>query len=261
MERTAIRVADLVVVRGSYYRSFLRYERVKRVLEIPDCVAVSTFTNDSMLDSQAREIRCSLGLQDVLVMGMVGSCEWNSKLGIAHGWEFIEAMQHLHGLPIHGIIIGDGDGIPRLRRRIAELGLETRVSLLGSIQREAIGPYVRMMDICLSTQPDDRIGWARTTDELVLYLVNNRFILASNVGQAACVLPPEMRVTYVGTVDREYPKRLAERVREIIREPQLLALGSRGRDVVRAQFDASRWRTRLAACLGLPLREIQAADV
>ena len=51
-------------------------------------------------------------------------------------------------------------------------------------------------DICLSTQTNDVPGNVRTTGKLPLYLACGRYILASNVGEAARVLPPEMLVPY-----------------------------------------------------------------
>jgi hypothetical protein len=50
------------------------------------------------------------------------------------------------------------------------------------------------MDICLSTQTNDVVGWVRTTGKLPLYLAAGRYVLASRVGEAARVLPEEMLV-------------------------------------------------------------------
>ena len=95
----------------------------------------------------------------------------------------------------------------------------------------------------------------RTTGKLPLYLANNRFVLATDVGQASWVLPPEMRLPYQGVVDGEYPRRLATRLRGIAADRSQLALGSVGRNIVRTYFDARQMRTRLETCLGLHPRD------
>jgi glycosyltransferase involved in cell wall biosynthesis len=255
VERIAILAANLVVVRGSYHRTYLRDQGIKRVVEIPECASLES-ANDPSLESQALELRHSLGLEHEMTVGVVGTYVWSPRLRVTYGWDLVEAMQFLDGLPVHAVIIGDGDGVPHLRRRIAELGLENRFTLLGPIPLGAINRYVGILDVCLSTQSDDRVGWARTASELPVYLANNRFVLATDVGQASYVLPPEMRIPYVGTVDREYAKRLAERIRAIVRSPEILVLGSKGRDIVRMHFDAGRLSFRLATSLGLPRKRV-----
>jgi glycosyltransferase involved in cell wall biosynthesis len=104
-------------------------------------------------------------------------------------------------------------------------------------------------DICLSTQTNDVAGNVRTTGKLPLYLACARYILASHVGEAARVLPPEMLVPYEGTFDRDYPARLAERVRAIAHDRVRLALGQCGVAIARAHFDYDLLARRVEAVL------------
>ena len=84
----------------------------------------------------------------------------------------------------------------------------------GRIAYERLPDYLAALDVCLSTQTNDLAGQARTTGKLPLYLAAGRYILASRVGEAALVLPDDMLLDYHGVVDRDYPARLAGRVRE-----------------------------------------------
>jgi hypothetical protein len=53
-----------------------------------------------------------------------------------------------------------------------------------------------------------------------LYLASGRFVLATNVGEAARVLPPDMLVTYNGSSDHGYTERLAQAVARRIDAPR-----------------------------------------
>ena len=64
----------------------------------------------------------------------------------------------------------------------------------GQVPYAELPGWLHRMDICLSTQTNDVVGWVRTTGKLPLYLAAGRFVLASRVGEAARVLPEEMLV-------------------------------------------------------------------
>src|SRR5438045_1728958 len=147
---------------------------------------------------------------------MVGSSVWVPTRNTADGMALIDVGRRLrHRLPIRGVFIGDGSGIDMLKTRCREYGIADRVEFPGRIPYDELPGWLRQFDICLSTQTDDVIGWVRTTGKLPLYLAAGRFILASRVGEAARVLPPEMLVEFRGPVDPAYPARLAERVVEL----------------------------------------------
>ena len=104
-------------------------------------------------------------------------------------------------------------------------------------------------DICLSTQTNDVPGNVRTTGKLPLYLACGRYVLASDVGEARHVLPPDMLVPYKGTVDRAYPARLADRVRAIAGDRSRLALGAGGAAIAREHFDYEMLAGRVSQVL------------
>ena len=253
MEWAALHAADDVVVRGRYHRLYLRDRGLGSVIEIPDCLPLDR-PSEAALNNSARALRASIGLSDTLTVGLVGRFQWSPRLRTTYGWDLVEAMRFLEGLPIHAVLIGEGDGLNHLRRRIEELGLNRRFTILGAVGPDRIDEYVRIIDVCLSTQSDDLVGWVRTTSKLPLYLVNNRFVLATDVGQASWVLPPEMRLSYHGVVDREYPMRLAARLEQIARDRTVLHLRFQGQEIVRRHFDARSLRSRLATHLGLDIK-------
>jgi glycosyltransferase involved in cell wall biosynthesis len=134
---------------------------------------------------------------DPLVIGMVGSVVWSPVRESCYGWELVEIVKQLQGSidrPVRGIMVGDGSGLPRLKARCQELGIEGLVEFAGRMPYAELPGWLHRMDICLSTQTNDVVGWVRTTGKLPLYLAAGRYVLASRVGEAARVLPEEMLV-------------------------------------------------------------------
>jgi glycosyltransferase involved in cell wall biosynthesis len=72
------------------------------------------------------------------------------------------------------------------------------------------------MDVCLSRQTDDDVGWSRTTAKLPEYLACDRHVLATAVGAASEVLPDEMLLPYEGSYDSGHVVRLAERLAALV---------------------------------------------
>jgi len=241
LEAYALRAAARVVVRGSYHRRLLAGRGVRAVF-IPDGVDVDRFA--------PKEPPPAADGPRPLVVGMVGSSVWVPTRNTCYGMELIEVVRRLRDrLPIRGVFIGDGSGIDMLKTRCREYGIADRVEFPGRIPYDELPGWLRQFDICLSTQTDDVIGWVRTTGKLPLYLAGGRFILASRVGEAARVLPPEMLVEFHGPVDPDYPARLAERVVELVARgtdfsyrPECVALA-------REHFDYDRLAGRVAGVL------------
>ena len=114
------------------------------------------------------------------------------------------------------MLVGDGSGVAILRKRCAEYGLVDTLNVIGHVPYDDLPTTLHAFDICLSTQTNDVIGNVRTTGKLPLYLAAGRFVLASHVGEAARVLPTEMLVPFNGSIDADYPQRLADRVLELV---------------------------------------------
>lgn len=232
LERTGLACADHIVVRGTRHHEMLASAgRVSTV--IPDGVDLRAFGAVDPAPARA-EFRTA----GSFVVGLLGSCTWNPRLQIAYGWDIVEALASLRDVPVTVLLIGDGDGVAHLRERAVALGVADRVRLAGRRPLTELPALLSACDVCLSTQTNDVVGSVRTTGKLPLYLACERFVLASAVGEAARVLPPEMLLPYDGVVDRSYPGRLAERIRSLLPRAPLVSPVSR--QIAAAHFDYDR---------------------
>jgi glycosyltransferase involved in cell wall biosynthesis len=251
LERFGYRTADALVVRGTRHAEWLAKKGISATV-IPDGVDPGLFRSADGTATRAR-----LGLTGVMSIGVVGTSVWSPRLRLCYGWDLVEAIHLLRDAPVKGVVIGDGSGIAHLRARAAELGVTDRMVFAGRVAYADLPAHLAALDVCLSTQTNDLPGQVRTTGKLPLYLAAGRFILASRVGEAALVLPEEMLVDYAGVVDRDYPARLADRIRGLLANPQQLRLGESGIAIARLHFDytvlANRLRQVIAGVLSSPL--------
>jgi glycosyltransferase involved in cell wall biosynthesis len=213
------RLAHAIVVRGTEHERYLVGRRREPVLVLRDGYCEATVTS-----AQVEALRRQLGLEHVFVVGVLGSLIHSPRLNICYGWDLIDALAKLRDLPIHGIIVGDGNGRRWLEARARQLGVAHRVTFCGRVPYQDVPLYVRLFDIALSTQTNNLAGRVRTTGKLPEYMAAERFILASKVGEAARLLPDSMLIEYRGEVDNEYPQKLATRIEAIWRNPTILEL-------------------------------------
>jgi glycosyltransferase involved in cell wall biosynthesis len=232
LEWLSPRVASALVVRGTAHRGVFAARGFDATV-IPDGVDVDAFASPP----DAAGLRRDLGFGDALVVGVLGSSVWSSRLGIAYGWDLVESMALLAGEPVAGLVIGDGSGIARLEARAREAGVADRMRFVGRQPHSALPRDLAACDVCLSTQTNDTVGRVRTTGKLPLYMAAGRFVLATRVGEAARVLPDEMLVPYDGSVDRGYPQRLVERLRALARDRAGLELARTLPAIARREFD------------------------
>ena len=243
LERVAFRIADAVVVRGTFHRTLLGTRGIDATV-VQDGVGESAFASPD-----ATNLRGRLGLNGVLSVGVLGSLVWSERLQIGYGWDLIEALRLLRGEPVRGVLIGSGTALPILKRRAADYDLGDQLIFIDRIPFEEVPAHLAAVDVWLSTQTNDIPGNVRTTGKLPLYMAAGRYILASDVGEASRVLPPEMRVEYRGVVDPEYPRRLADRLRALIAEPNRLLAGNANVAVAKREFHYDVLAERVAAVL------------
>jgi glycosyltransferase involved in cell wall biosynthesis len=251
LERCALRGADRMIVRGSFHRELLAGANINAEV-VQDGVDVASFTAEDVSD-----LRKQNGLEGVLTIGLVGSSVWSEKLQMCYGWELVETIRLLKDKPVKGIMIGGGSGIAHLKARCRECGIEDRVFFLDHVPFEELPRYLSLIDVCLSTQTNDVVGNVRTTGKLPLYLATGRFILASNVGEAAQVLPKEMIVDYEGVKDANYPAKLATRIESILSEPKILSASEAGIPLARRHFDYSMLAKRAHRVIKEVLKEAE----
>jgi glycosyltransferase involved in cell wall biosynthesis len=240
LENFSLRVADRIVVRGHYHQEWLAQQGVSADV-IQDGVDTKEFT-----PLNADQLRHEHSLNGTLTVGLVGSSVWSERLGMCYGWEVIEMLRLLPDAPVKGVMIGDGSGIPHLKARCREYGIEDRALFLGRVPYQQLPQYLNMIDVCLSTQTNDLVGQVRTSGKLPLYLATGRYVLASKVGEAAAVLDAEMLVPYEGVQDWDYPRKLAERIQDILANRQRLERAAGNVAVAKEVFEYSRLATRLS---------------
>jgi glycosyltransferase involved in cell wall biosynthesis len=233
LESTAFWIADRVVVRGSFHQEWLARQRIEADV-IQDGVDTCKFTPED-----ASDLRKQYGLEGSLTVGLVGSSIWSEKLQMCYGWELVETLRLLKDSRVKGIMVGNGSGIPHLKAKCREHGIEDRMLFLDHVPYNQLPRYLNLIDVCLSTQTNDLAGQVRTTGKLPLYLATGRYILATNVGEAARVLEPEMLLPYQGVKDEQYPRKLAASIRTILAHPEMLDRANANVDVARKYFDYS----------------------
>jgi glycosyltransferase involved in cell wall biosynthesis len=231
LEKTAFALADRIVVRGTFHKELLSTQGVATEV-IQDGVDLEQFSHQDV-----SELRKQLGLEGVLTVGLIGSSIWSEKLQMCYGWDLVETVRLLKDKPVKGIMIGGGSGIAHLQDRCREYGIEDKMLFLGQLPFAQLPTYLSLVDVCLSTQTNDIVGKVRTTGKLPIYLAAGRYVLASNVGEAALVLDQEMLVDYEGVKDQSYPQKLKQRFETILHHPEMLERSTQTVALAKAHFD------------------------
>ena len=233
IERMALRMADAIIVRGSYHKLLLERLGYNRVFHIPD--GVDTQFSKPMDVSDLRE---KFGLKGYLVIGVMGSTIWSSKLKMCYGWELLEVLKILKGYRVKGILIGDGSGLRRLKDRAKEYEIEDNIIFTGWLDYSLIPKYVNLFDIAISTQTNNIVGEVRTTGKIPEYLDCGRYTIATAVGEAKKIIKENgILVPYHGLKDDSYPPRIAQEIMKILGDPSCLNEGIKGVKIAREMFD------------------------
>ena len=248
LENIAFGIADRIVVRGSFHKEYLSQHGVEADV-IQDGVDTERFRPED-----ASELRSRYGLDGVLTVGLIGSSVWSEKLQMCYGWDLVETLRLLQDKPVKGIMIGGGSGISHLKALSRRYEIEDKILFLDQVPYEVLPHYLNLIDICLSTQTNNLVGQVRTTGKLPLYLATGRYVLASDVGEAALVLDKEMLVEYVGLKDQEYPRKLKERIERLLDQPDKLERGVHNIALAKNHFDYARLAPRMSQVIEGTLR-------
>lgn len=245
LEWTALRMSSAIVVWGPYHRDWLEARGFHNVFWIPGGVDTSRFK-----PIDARALRARLGLGDRLSIGVVGSINLNHKQQSCYGLEIVEVVKRLKHLPVAGIVVGPGDGVPFLKARAREAGIEDRMVFTGWVDHDDLPEYMNAIDICVSTQSNDLVGQVRITAKVPEYLACGRFIIASAVGGAQeFVAGSGVLLPATGVADRDYVDAIAAQVEQILTNRDRLLDGTKGVSVAKRHFDYSVLRPQLAKVL------------
>lgn len=233
IEQMANNNSDYLVVRGSFHKSLLESQGINNVVFIPDGVDCEVAK-----PIDATLLRKELGLENNLVVGLVGAMDWSKRYQICYGWDVVEALALLKDVPIKALIIGDGEGRTFLESRTQELGVANRIVFTGQLPYDDLPRYLSAMDVCVSCQSNDLVGMVRTTGKLPLYLAYGKYVIATNVGEASRVLPEVgCLLPYNGVRDDDHPTRLATQLRTLAAQQNLLKVAEQARQVAKENFD------------------------
>jgi glycosyltransferase involved in cell wall biosynthesis len=227
LERLAYATADTIVVRSVGLAQHVRSMSDRPVLVVPDGYDPEAA---HAIDGGAERRRWTFA-EDETVVGVVGSAHWNARLRWCYGRDVVEAVAAVRRRDVRGLVLVRGDGLPHLQALARERGVSDRVVFDDPGSPAETWHRLAAMDVALSTQTNDLVGQSRTTGKLVQYMAAGRYVLASRVGAAASLLPPQMLVDYHGAWDEGYFGRLAERVTALPDRRALAEQGGRLRDL------------------------------
>jgi glycosyltransferase involved in cell wall biosynthesis len=116
------------------------------------------------------EVRDRLGIPaDMVVFGIVGSLDWNSRVRYCYGLELLLALARVGREDIGVLIVGSGSGRERLEALTTQLTL-SNVYLPGSVARADVGAHLDAIDVASLPQSVDGVGAFRFTTKLSEYL-------------------------------------------------------------------------------------------
>jgi glycosyltransferase involved in cell wall biosynthesis len=245
LERASMRLADAVVVRGTRHVEIAERWGARAVMLVPDGVECAPFARGDR-DAVRREI----GAGDAVVVGVVSTIALEPRLGLpSPGWDVVECVARLPDLGLIGLVVGDGPGLAALRKLAERRGVAQRVRFVGRRPLEALPAYFAAMDVFLHTALNNPMSQVRTTGKLPLLLAAGRAAVVSRVGEAARVLEGTgMLLDFDGTPE-QYAVRLAERVREIVRDRAFDRWRETGPEIARREFDYAALARRAEALI------------
>lgn len=246
IEEMALKYADAIVVRGSYHKEYLEKRGYQNIFFIPDGVDTSF---SKPVDSFP--LRLKLNLENKLVIGIMGVSTYSKIWKITRGWELIWLLKELKNEPIFGLYIGGGTGLEYLKKWAREFKILDKILFLGQIPYEGVPKYLSLIDLCLLTMPPRQFAWVRTTGKLTEYLAAGKFIIGSNlkgnakedVEKIGLILP------HKGGFDQEYIKAMAQIIKKILKNRQILEKGKKGIQIAKEKYEFRVLAQKLAQIL------------
>ena len=227
-ELAAYAAADAVVVVSDGFRANLISRGVPpgKVHTIRNGVTLGHFDPDG---AASPAIRARLGARpgDCLVLYL-------GTHGISQALPAVaDAAARLDGEPVHFAFVGEGADKPRLRARVAELGL-ANVSLHPGIPQSGVPALLAAADICLAPLRSVPLFYTFIPSKIFEYLAAGRAVVGAVAGEAAQIL----REAGAAVVPPEDSGALAGAIRALAADPQRRrAMGRRGRAQVERSFD------------------------
>ena len=231
LELAAYAAADQVVVVSDGFRQNLidRGVPAAKVHTVRNGVALNRFRPGEP-DSPARETaRARLGARpgDCLVL-------YAGTHGISHALSRVaDAAALVADRSVRVAFVGDGSDKPRLRRRVAELGLEN-VTLAPAVPPDQVPALLAAADICLVPLRDVPLFATFIPSKMFEYLATAKPVIGSVTGEPAQIL----REAGAVVVPPEDSEALAGAIASLAADPaRRAAMGQRGRAYVEEFFD------------------------
>jgi glycosyltransferase involved in cell wall biosynthesis len=89
--------------------------------------------------------------------------------------------KHVPGFQL--VIVGTGDGLPRLRRLADDLSLHDRVHFTGWIEHRHVPAYLAAADIAIYPYRDTLINRSKCSIKILEYMAMGKAIVTTRVGQ------------------------------------------------------------------------------
>ncbi len=136
----------------------------------PRAMTAPGWARDEPAPGARERVRRELGVApQTIVIGLVGSLHLNRRLDYVYGAEIVQAIRKCARADIVACIVGDGDGVARLRE-LAGDDLGKRVLLPGRVAAGDVVDYLSAFDAGSLSQSVDRVGSFRYTTKLSEYL-------------------------------------------------------------------------------------------
>ncbi len=243
LELAAYAAADEVVVVSDGFRSNLidRGVPAAKVHTIRDGVDLGRFRPDTPVYPGDRT-RLGARPGDRLVL-------YAGTHGISHALPCVaDAVALLAGEPVHVAFVGDGSDKPRLRRRVAQLGLRN-VTLADAVPAGFMPGLLAAADICLVTLRDVPLFASFIPSKMFEYLAAGKPVIGAVAGEAAQLL----REAGAVVVPPEDSEALADAISVLAADPARRdAMGRRGRAYVERFFDRSELAAEYRKIIGPP---------
>jgi glycosyltransferase involved in cell wall biosynthesis len=191
-----------------------------------------------------REARARLGARpgDCLVL-------YAGTHGISHALPRVaDAAARLAGQAVRFAFVGDGSDKPRLRRRVAELGL-ANVTLAPAVPPGQVPRLLAAADVCLVTLRDVPLFATFIPSKMFEYLAAGKAVIGAVAGESAQIL----REAGAVVVPPEDAGALADAIRELAADPaRRAAMGQQGRAYVERFFDRAELAREYRKILDAP---------
>ena len=175
-EKTQVKGAHAVVVVSSELK---KYFSRKAAISPEKIVVTPNAVNLKTVHENAIEIRLSLGLnKEDCVVGFVGS------IFPYHGVDLlIEAMKELmqsndHSVQLKALVVGDGEILPELKRKVENWGLTSRFVFTGNVPHAQVYGYISAMDITVMPKSN----WYGSPVKIFEYGIMGKLVIAPDNG-------------------------------------------------------------------------------